>query len=216
MSRIRTLLPFFVLCLALDARGQQAASTQSSSTAVKDKEAVTFDEIERGFFLGVSAGPFFILNPPAAAGGKRPFSPGQMAQVGIGYDLGEVLSVELFFTGSANRAGSDYVGHSTAGSASGDFSTFVPGAAARFNFLGMADAQETRRTWFYVRGGAGYVVFSPKELLPAPDLLVFAGPGVEYYTRLRHFSIGLEVTGSFLLTTGTLGFAVTPNLRYAF
>ena len=217
MSRIRPLLPILVFCLALEARAQQEApASPSSSVAVKDKEAVTFDEIERGLFLGVTAGPLFILNPPAIEGGKRPFAPGQMAQVSIGYDLADFLSAELFFSGTANRAGADYLGQSVEGSASGDFSTFIPGIAVRVSFLGFADAQQTRRTWLYVRGGAGYVMFSPRELLPTPDVMVFAGPGVEYFTRLRHFSIGLEVTGSFLINSGTAGFAVTPNLRYAF
>ena len=45
---------------------------------------------------------------------------------------------------------------------------------------------------------------------------IFAGPGIEYFTRLRHFSIGLEATGSYLVNTGTIGFSVSPNLRFAF
>ena len=44
-----------------------------------------------------------------------------------------------------------------------------------------------------------------KQLLPDSDILVFAGPGVEYYTRLRHFSVGLEVTGSYLVSLGRSG-----------
>jgi hypothetical protein len=102
------------------------------------------------------------------------------------------------------------------GTASGDFSTLVPGAVVRAHLVGFADSQEVKRTFFYVRGGAGYAVFSPKQLLPDSDILVFAGPGVEYYTRLRHFSVGLEVSGNYLINSGSFGFAVTPNLRYAF
>ncbi len=187
----------------------------AQSAPAKDKEAVVFDEIERGFFLGVTGGAHFVLNPPAVEGGARPFSPGQTATVEVGYELGERLALSAFLMGTVNRAGAEYVGHS-GGTASGDFSALIPGASARVNAVGFNDAQGVERTWLYLRGGAGLVMFSPKTLLPDPDVLVFAGPGVEYFTRLRHFSIGLEATGSYLVTSGTIGFAVTPNLRYAF
>ena len=48
------------------------------------------------------------------------------------------------------------------------------------------------------------------------SVLVFGGPGIEYYTRLRHFSFGVEITGSYLVNSGAFGFAITPTLRYAF
>ncbi len=83
------------------------------------------------------------------------------------------------------------------------------------SLAGIADANDVRRTWFYLRGGVGYAKFYPKALLPA-DAFAFAGPGIEYYTRFRHFSVGLEVTGSYLVNSKTFGFALAPNLRYAF
>jgi hypothetical protein len=193
------------------------ARAQKSSTAnnpVKDRAEETFNEIERGLYFSVQGGPFFLVNPPASSG-PRPFSSGQAAQVEVGVDIGERLSVGLFVLAAANRAGSDYVGNS-GGAASGDFSTLVPGATLRAHLVGFADSQDVKRTFIYARAGAGFALFSPKLLLPDSDILVFAGPGVEYYTRLRHFSVGLEVTGSYLISSGSFGFAVTPNLRYAF
>lgn len=184
---------------------------QSGSSG--DKAPTTFDEIERGFYLGVGGGPFFIVNPPATSG-PRPFSPGQMAQVELGLDLFENLSVGGFLMGTMNRAGSDYTG--TTGTASGDFAALVAGGVAKLSLFGIKDAQDVKRTWIYFRGGAGYTMFAPNNLLDRSDVLVFAGPGVEYFTRLRHFSVGVEITGSYLLTSGSFGFGVTPNLRYAF
>ncbi|HLL54295.1 MAG TPA: adventurous gliding motility protein CglE [Myxococcaceae bacterium] len=214
MIRSCTLLCLGTFLAATAASAQEA--TPSGLTAADDK-ADTFNEVERGFFVGASAGPFFIVNPPAPAGARRPFSPGQMAQVELGVDIGTFLSLSAFLSGTANRAGSDYTGLSGAGgSASGDFAALVPGAAARLNLVGFEDAYQTKRTWLYLRAGAGLALFSPRQLLPTPDILVFGGPGVEYYTRLRHFSVGVELSGSYLLATGTFGFAVTPNLRYAF
>jgi hypothetical protein len=198
----------FIVCAAL------AFPALAHAQAAGDRPAESFEEIERGLYFSVLGGPSFIVNPPASQG-PRPFSPGQMAQVEVGVDIGERLSLGAFLMGASNRAGSEYVGYS-GGAASGDFSMLVPGVVARLHLVGIADAQEVRRTWIYVRGGAGYAQFSPKLLLPDPDILVFAGPGVEYYTRLRHFSVGIEVTGSFLVRSQSFGFAVTPNLRYAF
>ena len=187
------------------------AFAQSTPPGAEAAAARGFNEVERGVFLGVQAGGFFLMNAPFSG----PFSPGQSALVEAGYDFGERVSVSGFAMVTANRAGADYLGKS-AGLASGDYSAVVPGVSARVNALGFADAQEVKRTWLYVRAGAGLALFSPHALLPDPDVLLFAGPGVTYHTRLRHFSVGLEVTGTFLVASGSLGFAVTPNVRYAF
>ncbi len=191
------------------------ASAQQSTPANGDRPAVTFDEIERGVYFAVMGGPLFVTNPPAPTDTPRPFSSGPMAQVEVGVDLGERLSVGLFVMGSSIRTSAEYVGNS-GGAVSGDFSSMVPGMALRARLLGLADSQEVKRTWFYLRAGGGLAMFAPKRLLPDSDILVFAGPGVEYYTRLRHFSVGVEVTGNYLVNGGSFGFAVAPNIRYAF
>jgi hypothetical protein len=211
MKALASLVLFSVLAVPTLARAQKS---EAAANPVKDRPAVTFDEIERGLYFIVQGGPSFLVNPPADTG-PRPFSTGQAAQVEVGLDLGERLSLGVFVLGTANRAGSDYIGKS-GGAASGDFSTLVPGVTMRAHLVGFADNQEVKRTFIYARAGAGFVMFSPKLLLPDSDILVFAGPGVEYYTRLRHFSVGLEVTGSYLISSGTVGFALMPNLKYAF
>jgi hypothetical protein len=213
MSRSRFLGAAVALLVAA---GPAAAQETAAAAPTKDKAAVTYNEVERGVYLGAFAGPLFIVNPPAAAGSPRPFSPGQMAAVEAGLDIGDRISVGAFFAGTANREGADYVGFS-GGTASGDFGMLIPGAAVRVNVLGFADSQGTTRTYLYARAGAGYVFYWPTELLrDTHDVLAFGGVGVEYYTRLRHFSIGLEASGTFLVPSGALGFAVTPSLRYAF
>jgi hypothetical protein len=212
MKALASLALLSVLSLPALARAQD---TSTSKNSTGDKEAVTFNEIERGLYFSVQGGPFFVVNPPADESTPRPFSAGQAAQVEVGLDIGERLSVGLFVLGSTNSAGSEYVGKS-GGAASGAFSMLVPGATLRAHLVGFADNQDVKRTFIYARAGAGFVKFSPKLLLPDSDILVFAGPGVEYYTRLRHFSVGLEVTGSYLVSSGSIGFAVSPNLRYAF
>jgi hypothetical protein len=194
-----------------------AALAQSSAPPIRDREQVTFNEIERGVYFNVAAGPSFLLNAPAPAGGLRPFAPGQSLSVELGYDIADFLSLGVFVNGTASRASSLYLGYSTpaTGIASGDFLSLTPGLTGKLSFLGFNDANEVRRTWLYLRVGAGYSMFTPSALVPA-DIMAFGGPGIEYFTRLRHFSIGLEVTGHYLLKNAAFGFAVSPNLRYAF
>ena len=190
-----------------------SALAEEAAPPIKEREVTVFHEVERGWYLRGSGGGFFLTSLPATQG-PSPSSSGQMAQVELGVDLGEHLALGLFVMGTSNRAGSDYVGRS-GGAASGDFQAVIPGAVVRLSLAGIADANDVKRTWFYLRGGAGYAKFYPSALL-APDGLLFAGPGIEYFTRIRHFSIGFEVDGSYLVKSKTFGFALAPNLRYAF
>jgi hypothetical protein len=191
-----------------------ALAQTAAAPLLKEKEPPPLREIERGFYFRGAGGPYFITKAPTTSGRPSPFSAGQMAQVELGMDFGEHFSLGIFGMGTANRAGADYIGKSL-GEASGDFAALIPGAAARISFVGIPDNNGVKRTWIYVRGGAGYVKFFPKVLLPA-EMMVFVGPGIEYFTRLRHFSVGFELSGSYLLTSKTFGFALAPNLRYAF
>ena len=207
---------------------------------LKEKPPPALNEIEHGFYIGITGGFWALINPPAntsvklddgttcsltttpACGSTQPFSGGQTAQVELGFDFGERLSIGLFVQGTANRAGSAYTGKSQdpkrngAPAASGDFTTVIPGANARIGIVGFSDSQDVKRGWLYVRVGAGFVLYQPKALLPGPDVLIFAGPGIEYFTRLRHFSIGFEADFAFMALSASFGFSVTPMLRYAF
>ncbi len=189
---------------------------QSSAKTLEDRKAVTFNEIERGFFLGANGGFWGTILPPGT--GNRPFLGGQAVQVEIGYDVGERVSPALFFIGAAtSRAGSDYKGLSTAENpASGDFGMLVPGVTAKIRIVGFTDSQEVRRTWLYARASVGYVIYSPTALIPRADVLLSVGPGVEYFTRLRHFSIGVEANVNILALTASVGFSILPTVRYAF
>jgi hypothetical protein len=212
--RMNVISPALLTGLLLLSNAAIAQEAPASATAPADRAAVTFNEIERGLYVGLYAGPFFLANPPSDTG-PRPFSSGLYTQVELGVDLGTRLSIGAFMHVSSSRAGAEYTGNS-GGSVSGDFTMLAPGASVRARLVGFADSQDVVRTWIYLRAGGTYALFSPKQLLPDSDILVFGGPGVEYYTRLRHFSVGLEVTGTYLVNSGTTGFAISPNLRYAF
>jgi hypothetical protein len=201
--------------LLLAVLSMSAVAFAQAARPLEDKKAVTYNEIERGFFFEARGGFWGVINPPARAGGTTYFSPGQALGFEAGYDIGEMLSPSIFLIGTSNRMGSDYTGLATT-PASGDFSALAPGAALKFRFLGLADSQEVKRTWFYVRAAAGVVFYSPAALLPTLDVLISAGPGIEYFTRLRHFTIGLEANFNFMALTGSLGFSILPTVKYAF
>jgi hypothetical protein len=217
----RTLL-VGVAVLASSVSVRAWAQSQSVAAAPLLEKEAPIDEVERGFNLGADAGLSFLSGLPARAGSPSPSSAGLMLRLEAGYDIGRYLTVSLFGAFAAYGAGSDYVGYSQ-GNASGAFTQLIPGVALRFNALGFADGQGVQRTWLYVKAGAGWAFFQPSALFtltPATSsysaLYAFAGVGVQYYTHLRHFSIGLEVDASFLGKSNEWGFQVTPNIRYAF
>ncbi|MCA3013494.1 MAG: adventurous gliding motility protein CglE [Myxococcaceae bacterium] len=186
---------------------------------LEDRKAVTYSEIERGLFFGVSGGFWGTINPPAGSGSAQYFSPGQAALLELGYDIGERVSPALFFLATSNRMGSDYTGtyrDMTGGAVrSGDYGSIAPGLGARIRVVGLKDSQEVTRTWLYVRAGAAFMLYQPTTLIQSGDVLVFAGPGLEYFTRLRHFSIGLDANFNFMALTQSVGFSVLPFVRYA-
>lgn len=212
----------------------------AQTKTVEDKKGETFNEIERGFFFGVNAGFWATAMPPASVDSPRPFLTGQSIQVEVGYDIGERVSPALFFLGAAtNRAGREYRGFNPAGksrdpqtkqlfdgagltgnvipeTASGDFGMLIPGATVKVRLVGFADDQGVKRGWLYVRGSGGVVFYSPSELIRSLDVLVQGGVGFEYFTRLRHFSIGVEANVHGGLLTSSVGFSVLPTVRYAF
>ena len=191
------------------------AQSPSGPAVTSESGGVRPAEIERGLYFGLAGGANFVFSPPADPGGVHPSSAGTQVELEIGGDLSPYFALSAFVRASQQREDGSYTGQSK-GAAAGDFTMIVPGASFRVKPLSFQDSQGVKRTWVYLRGGAGYVLFYPKALLPNSDILVFVGPGIEYYTRLRHFSIGVEAVGSYLAKAGSFGFAVTPNLRYAF
>ncbi|MFO0599144.1 MAG: adventurous gliding motility protein CglE [Myxococcaceae bacterium] len=191
-------------------------SLAQGSPKVEDKKGASYKEIERGLFFEARGGFNGIINPPALTGSAQYFSSGQAIGIDLGFDIGERVSPAIFFLAAANRMGIDYTGYSTTGAASGDFSAMTPGAAVKVRLVGFDDSQDVKRTWIYIRGGAGVTFYSPKQLLPNIDVLIVAGPGLEYYTRLRHFVIGVEANFAFAALTQTIGFQGLLTFKYAF
>ena len=96
---------------------------------------------------------------------------------------------------------------------------FSAGGDLRVALLGSRDANHVERLFVYLHGRAGYLLSYPRGLFGTSDGRdgYFAGgPGVEYFTRLRHFSVGLAADVAYLPRAKVAGLAITPTVRYTF
>lgn len=185
----------------------------------QDRLAVSrtqLSETNYGFFMEAHGGYWGTLSAPASPGTPTGFSSGYEVRVDLGWDIGRYVSPSLFLNYRVNYMGSDYTGYSTSKLVSGAYQALLPGAAVKVRFVGISDAQGVQRTWFYARLAAAAVFYFPKSLIGQIDVAVSGGLGVEYYTKLRHFSIGLEANFSYMVMTSTMGFSVVPSLKYTF
>jgi hypothetical protein len=194
------------------AESEEVESAPLSAAPVEEKKGPAFNEVEHGFYVGVETGAQITL--PGFGGSM---ATGQAGGIELGYEPLPLLSIgALVWAGNANTS-SLYTGDTTVNTSGvrGNFSTLLIGANARLNLSLGADAYDVRRVFFYIRGGAGYALVRPTGLL-GNGLAVFGGPGIEYFTHLRHFSVGFEVDANYGLTSKALGIVVQPVVRYSF
>jgi hypothetical protein len=203
----RTLAVLTLLLPAL-ALGQDAAPQLQ-----EDPRAARFRDVERGFFVGFETGYMRLLETPTDDAVKFPVAArakggagGLLVGVNLGVDLGSRLSVALFAQGVNQKGDPNY----------GAFSLYAGGLDVRLAVIGQRDRNDWERFFVYVHGRGGYALSYPEGLFGTTDLVVQGGPGIEYYTRLRHFSLGLAADAVYATTAGVLGFAVYPTVRYTF
>ena len=98
------------------------------------------------------------------------------------------------------------------GKLTGDLAHIVPGIGVRFAFV------TTDRLFVYARAAVGYALWFPSQLAEnAPGSIhTDVALGIEYYTRLRHLSIGLEVDGQALFAPNAFGIQAYPTIKYTF
>ncbi len=204
----RILAALILWCLPLRALAQEAAPALQ-----EDPRAARFREVERGLFTGFETGYLHLLKTPVAdraafpyAGADGGAAHGFVTGVHVGYDLFSRLAVSLFA----------WQGNASAGASYGAFSVSTAGADLRFALIGLRDSNEVERLYLYLHARGGYVWTYPKGLFGDTDLLGQGGVGLEYFTRLRHFSVGVVADGLYFTTAKAAGFSVVPTLRYTF
>ena len=206
------------LVLAL-APAAALAAEEGAAGKPGDRAGVAFAEVERGFWVGSDIGAVFYFSVPGEGGA---FSNGALLGFEAGYDVTDALQLGLVAWGQSIGAEATYKGIDDTKvdpkRARGDFHSLLGGGSARFSFLRLADDNAVERTHLYVRAAAGVAISRPVGVLDEDGFFVMGGPGVEYFTHLRHFSIGLEVNGlATVVDSGTaVGAAVLPHLKYSF
>jgi hypothetical protein len=202
-----------MLVLAAVATGRPARAQDAAPPPVEDPRAPKYKDVERGLFVGFEAGWLTLLETPNQDPVKFPFATegggtaaGAVIGLHIGYDLTGRLAIALFAEGASLKASASY----------GAFDLLVAGLDLRYAFYGQKDRNGYERFFLYAHGRGGYLVSHPTGLFADTDVLVGGGIGAEYYTQLRHFSVGLQVDGLYVLSAKAPGFAVTPVVRYTF
>ncbi len=204
-----------VVALAVTVAAPGLARAQDAAPPLQENpKTAHFNDVERGWFVGFEAGYLGFLSVPkpqdpsqyvyARSGGGS--ASGLHVAVEIGRDLTNRFSVALFGQG----------GNETGKSSYGAFSLYAGGLDARYAFYGRKDRNDWERFYLYVHGRGGYAVTYPKGLFGKTDVVVQGGPGFEYFTRLRHFSVGASVDFVRALKAKANGFAIYPTVRYTF
>ena len=204
---------WLVVALAAAAAPGLARAQEAAPPLQENPRAVRYDDVERGFFVGFNAGYLSFLDtkaqdvgafPAARDGGGR--SGGLLLAAELGADLTSRFSVALVLQGGSQRANADY----------GAFSVYAAGVDARYSYFGKKDRNDWERFFLYVHARGGYARTFPKGLFGTSDVLVQAGPGVEYFTRLRHFSIGASLDYVRALKAKANGVTLYSTVRYTF
>lgn len=195
-------------------RSSNAAAPQEGEEMKGDAAVAEIHEVERGLYASVDVGANYYLNLSGASfvnlneGWVRP---GTRLGLRVGYDVLNNVNVELFFLANfnKNKLNTDAI---AAGQLTGDIAQFTPGIGGRFAFI------TTKRLFVFARGGLGYAFWAPKELAGGSlgSVHLDASVGVEYYTFLRHLSVGAEVSVQTLLLPFAVGFQVYPTIKYTF
>lgn len=209
------------LVVLFGAGGAFAQGIPSAAEAPREGEEIRGDtgvveirEVERGLYFSIDYGANYYI-PLAGPGfvtlNQNWLTPGTRMGLRLGYDVLNNVAVELFVLGNFNQGqlDADALG---AGKLTGDLSHIAPGIGARFAFL------TTKRLFVYGRGGIGYAFWFPQELAGGSlgSIHTDLSLGVEYYTHLRHISVGVEAAFQGLLLPFGFGFQVYPTIKYTF
>lgn len=210
---MRRLLALPLAACALTFAAPAGAAEQAAPAA-----AVRLNEVERGFWVGSSVGAVFYPSLPGAGAAS---GSGALVGVELGYDVLRQLQIGAVVWGQAVGAAADYKGVTDVGTdpkgARGDFESVLAGATVRIAPFRFRDDNGVDRTYVYLRVAGGVALSRPVGVV-GDGFWGAVGPGIEYFTRLRHFSVGLEVNGMAMKTDEgeAFGFAVLPNLKYSF
>jgi len=195
------------------------AAPAQAQVQAQAQSAPVLREVERGFWVGSRVGGIVYFDLPGEGAAT---SYGSLMGIEAGVDLGSSVQLGLVAWGQSIGAPADYLGLTDdvvdPKRARGDFQSLMAGAMLRVAFLRLQDDNGIERTFFFGRLAGGATLTRPVGILDEQGYFASAGLGVEYFTRLRHFSVGLEIDAVSLIgDSGTaLGAAILPHVKYTF
>jgi len=203
--------------------------SKSKSSARKSRQV---REVTRGFYVKANVGTLIFMGP---RGGAGLLEPGTAIALTLGQDFVDKekssMAWEVFFHQSLNNGAQYFVQNGLGPNQliQGDIHTFTGGAAFEYSVY------PTRRLGVGIRAGGG-VTMVPLLMLeeeylatvvqdnwggqiPAvhagPVPMAVAGPTLEYYTKLSHFSVGVDAQFAFYVGLD-FGVDATGFLKYTF
>jgi len=189
-----------------------AALAQEAAEAEQAKP--TFNEVEHGGYAGGEVG-FLLMRGP---GGGKGVATGTVIGVSLGYDFAPWIGVGFFGLAFDAAAPAGYSGLGD-GSTQGDYSGLLPGLEVRLHLPIADDQNQVDRLFLNLGVGGGVLFYQPRGLFPGGHSAAGkADVGLEYFTRLRHFSLGLALEGLGALPRGgqLAGGSLSPFVRYSF
>lgn len=212
---------------------QGAVEGDRSGARASARKSDEVREVVRGFYMKANVGSLMFLGNRSSI-----LSPGTSLNLTVGQDFLDKekssAAWEVFFHQSLNNGAKYYSAPMALAvqnglQIQGDIHTFTGGVAGEYS------TYLTPRLGLGVRGGGGVsyapllmdqtqyqeqvlngpFANQPSAVHTSPLFLVFAGPTVEYYTKLSHFSIGIDA--SFAMYIG-LDFGVDASgfMKYTF
>lgn len=192
-----------------EVRGTEVGQGQGEET-VGESNIAKIHAVERGLWFSLDYGPYYQL---AMGFPQQEKFPNFGSQIGLrlGYDLMNNLELDGFVRGSFAKFNTEY-----ARVYSGDLATYYGGLSVRFSYLTIP--APLNRFHATVRLGVGGALLMPAEAAGGQSFapLADAALGVEYFTRLRHFSIGMEFASQVYLIPMSVGFSLYPTFKYTF
>ena len=177
----------------------------SASAQILEEDETTY--VYKGFFINAEYGLYLFAVKPTALNptdGKGPSadSLGSVGGFDMGFDIAEMFAIQ-FSAWAVNIRGDVQGGGGT--------TALLASVGATIYFM------KTRFT-VYGKLGAGLILTFPNDL-GGMGIMTHAGLGIRYYTRLKHFSVGVEARGFIRPPVGsdlTIGIGVIPSISYTF
>jgi hypothetical protein len=214
--RTSVVVALTLLLEPLSARAQEAdTKDQKDDVVAEDGPKVQqIRAVERGFFVATEGGVGFIVNKNDI-NDRRYGLAAPIIGLFLGYDILEILNLSLGANLMAISSASDPANPDPA--PRGDLFFLMPQLRIQFAVL----TTERNFFWIQAHGGFGFALpgkidVDGTEMDHGGNGPIFGG-GFERFTKLRHFSIGVQAGVEVAMKPGwTIAVTLAPSVKYTF